>query len=203
MNRKYSKLSDEQYEYIKGEVIALMERLKIKCIPISGFEIATKMGITLIPYSSLSDDELSAALQVSEDGFYCEDAMHEYIYYNAMGRNYERQNMTILHEIGHCVLDHTGHGKDEETEAKFFAKYAIAPPPLIYRLGVENIQDVMNMFDISCEAAWYVYKYYKTWLKFHQAYGRFTEYEIRLLRLYKKSILRRWELMIGDQRKNA
>ena len=187
MSSIYSKLSDEQYEYIKGEVIALMERLKIKCIPISGFEIATKLGITLIPYSSLSSDKLTAALQVSIDGFYCEDGMREYIYYNDIGISYERQNMTILHEIGHCVLDHTGYGEDEEIEARFFAKYAIAPPPLIHRSGAEDALDIMDLFDISYEAACYAYNYYRTWLRFHLAYGRFTEYEIRLLELHRKA----------------
>jgi hypothetical protein len=40
-------------------------------------------------------------------------ALHgkEIIYYNDMDYKYDRQNFTILHEIGHIVLDHTGRGE--------------------------------------------------------------------------------------------
>ena len=34
------RLSAEQYEFIKGEVVALFERYDVRCIPISGFELA-------------------------------------------------------------------------------------------------------------------------------------------------------------------
>ena len=47
-------LPSSRYEFIKGEVIHLFEHYKIKCIPVSGFEIAIKMGIKLVPYSTLS-----------------------------------------------------------------------------------------------------------------------------------------------------
>ena len=45
-----TRLTVDQYEFIKGEVVALFERYNIRCIPISGFEIAYKMKIKLIPY---------------------------------------------------------------------------------------------------------------------------------------------------------
>lgn len=38
-------LSDAEYEYIKQEVIDLFERYCVRCIPISGFELAMNMGI--------------------------------------------------------------------------------------------------------------------------------------------------------------
>ena len=41
------KLTDEEYEFIKGEVIHIFVKYNIKCIPVSGFEIATKMVIIL------------------------------------------------------------------------------------------------------------------------------------------------------------
>lgn len=107
------RLSDEQYEFIKGEVVALFERYDVRCIPISGFELAYKMGIILIPYSSLSDEQQSAAVSISTDGFYMEDNDgNDKIYYNDV-ITYERLNMTILHEIGHCVLDHEGESEEE------------------------------------------------------------------------------------------
>ncbi len=181
------KLTDEEYEFIKGEVIHLFEYYKIKCIPVSGFEIAIKMGIKLVPYSSLSRKKYREALKTSSDGFYVEENGVEYIYYNDIGKSYERQNMTILHEIGHCVLDHTGHSRHEEDEANFFAKYAIAPPVLVEKIGAESPEDIYEFFDISYEAAIYAYDYYLSWQRRHNRIGRYTEYEIKLLALYQKS----------------
>ncbi|MDO4939251.1 MAG: ImmA/IrrE family metallo-endopeptidase [Lachnospiraceae bacterium] len=181
------KLTGENYEFIKGEVIHIFVKYNIKCIPVSGFEIATKMGIVLVPYGGLSTKKLSAAMHESRDGFYIESGGKEYIFYNNIGKNYERQNMTILHEIGHCVLDHTGHSKYEEDEANFFAKYAIAPPVLVEKIGAVTPSDIYSSFNISYEAAVYAFDYYLAWKQRHDRLGKYTEYEKRLLAFYKKS----------------
>ena len=180
-----NRLDNDTYEYIKGEVIALFIRYKIKCIPISGFEIAVKMGIKLVPYSTLSKKKLTRITKLKEgDGAYVEKDGKEYIYYNDIDRSYERQNMTILHEIGHCVLDHTGDNYEiEEAEANFFAKYAIAPPIIVHKIGAKDSIDIYAAFDISLEAAENAWKYYRQWVKFHRAYGGYTEYEKALLQL--------------------
>ena len=41
------RLSNEQYEFIKGEVVAIFERYDVRCIPISGFELALRWGSNL------------------------------------------------------------------------------------------------------------------------------------------------------------
>ena len=43
-----------------------------------------------------------------------------------------------MHEVGHYALGHIKEGDEEEAEAEFFAKYALAPPPLIHNM-VEDI----------------------------------------------------------------
>ncbi|MCR5149376.1 MAG: hypothetical protein K6C35_10500 [Eubacterium sp.] len=57
MKVKHGKLSDDIYEYIKEEACFLLEKYDVRCMPISGFEIAIKMGIKLIPYSSLGEEK--------------------------------------------------------------------------------------------------------------------------------------------------
>ncbi len=180
------KLTDEEYEFIKGEVIHLFVKYRVKCVPVSGFELATKMGITLIPYSALSKKKLKSAYEESKDGFYVEEYGVEIIYYNDIDKSYKRINMTILHEIGHCVLDHTGHSDHEEDEANFFAKYAIAPPVLIERIGADSPEAIYDAFDISYQAAIYAYEYYLSWKRRHERIGGYTEYEKKLIAHYKK-----------------
>ena len=180
------RLPDEHYEFIKGEVAHILKKCRIRCIPISGFEIAMKLGILLRPYSSLNAIQREAAMSISSDGFFIEDNHGRSIIFYNDSKSYERVNMTILHEIGHCVLDHgvnpNGHNDEEEAEAKFFAKYIAAPPPLIDRIHPESPQDIMEWFCISWEAAIYAFDYYNKWKRI-QAHRDKKEYESIIVEL--------------------
>lgn len=99
--------------------------------------------------------------------------------------SYERQNWTILHEIGHIVLDHRGHSEHEEDEADFFAKYSIAPPVLVYKIGAESQYDIYTAFDISMEAAQYAFDYYRCWRSRFRRLGHLTAYEEEMVSLYE------------------
>ena len=146
------------------------------------------MGITLVAYSSLSPKKLNAVWKKYKDGFVLEYCGKEYIFYNDISNVYARQNWTILHELGHIVLDHTGCNHErEEAEANFFAKYAIAPPVLIHRIGAKTALDIYEQFDISLEAANYAFIYYKRWEKKHRQGFELTDYEVKLLELFKFS----------------
>ena len=184
------KLSDEKYEEIKEEVIYLFQKYDVRCIPISGFELAVKMGITLIPYSSLAPSKLTKAYGLSFDGFYLEPGDgKEYIFYND-SQGYERTNMTILHEIGHCVLGHPDDmdSDEAEAEANFFAKYAAAPPPLVNKINPSCPEEIAEVFNISREASQYAYEYYHKWLRHYQNCGEYSFYENKLLMLFEDSI---------------
>lgn len=63
------RLSDNRCEKIKEIVVETFEALDIRCIPISGFEIATKLGVTVIPYSSKSLEKQHLMMAESTDGF--------------------------------------------------------------------------------------------------------------------------------------
>lgn len=154
-------------------------------MPVSGFEIASKMGVTMIPYTSFNNNRLNVAIETSNDGFFVELNGEEYILYNNE-LSYERQNWTILHEIGHIVLDHQVRSEKEEYEADFFAKFAIAPPVLIHELQLNSVDEVYKYFNISHEAAVYAFDYYCKWLRVHGIKQRYQDYEEKLLSLYRK-----------------
>lgn len=186
MNRKMWKLTNEEYEFIKGEVAFIFEKYQIRCTPVSGFEIATKMGIKLIPYSALTETQQKLAREKCPDGYVIEtNDGRKLIYYNDIDWSYEHQNWTILHEIGHIVLDHRGIDQEkEEDEADFFAKYAIAPPILVHKIGAESPLDIYENFDISLEASVYAYHYYESWRDGYFQVGRLTEYEKKILKTF-------------------
>lgn len=179
------RLSDHRCEEIKEIVVDTFVRLNIRCVPISGFELAKKLGAKIIPYSSKNEETRRLMMLRSEDGFTAKYNGEWYIYYNDK-KSYGRANNTLTRESGHIVLDHTEESDLAEAEAKFFAKYAIAPPALIHELGFKNYIEVYNRFEISLEAADYAYRYYRKWL----TYGNkdYTNYELRLLRLFKEAV---------------
>jgi Zn-dependent peptidase ImmA (M78 family) len=184
------KLTDQEYESIKQEVIDILARYDIRCTPISGFEIAQKMGIIVMPYSALTKKQRQAVEEISSDGCYMEPGDgREYIIYNDT-EGYARSNMTLLHEIGHCVL---GHDDDTdpalaEAEANFFAKYIIAPPPLIHQIKPTCPEDIQKYFCVSHQAACNALNYYHKWL----CYGgvNYTTYELVLLHQFQIAVYR-------------
>lgn len=182
------KLTNETYEYIKGEVVAIFEEYDVKCIPISGFELAHKMGFQVIPYSSFSEEKRQELLKIDEDGFFTDYDGKETIVYNDK-INYKRVNMTFLHEIGHCVLGHTEEMDKDivEAEAKFFAKYASAPPPLVHMIRPKTSEDIMRIFDLSHEASENAFRYYMKWLKKKHQVTKLTKYEVNILSMFKES----------------
>lgn len=181
------KLPDSTYEEIKMEVTYLFEELDIRCIPISGFEILQKMGIKLIPYSSFQKQKREILLKKFPDAFFTDFIGEEAIVYNDE-ISYPRLNMTLLHEIGHIVLGHTNEMNEDkqEAEAKFFAKYALAPPPLVHLLKPNSPMEIMELFQISYEAAQIAYTNYLKWRKKKHQEMKLTPYEKALFKRFKE-----------------
>lgn len=129
-------LNIETVTYIKNEVTDIFQRYDITGMPISGVELAMKMGIQLIPYSGLNIEKRHAAFQISPKGFYFEPGDgRECIYYNDT-QEHEEINMTILYALGNCVLGHSDSTEPEiaEAEAELFAKYVSALSSMGHRI---------------------------------------------------------------------
>ncbi len=164
----------------------MFEKYDVNCIPISGFEIATKMGISVRPYSAFNESKKNLLYKLSEDGFFVEKEKDKfYIYYNDE-KGYGRINNTILHEIGHIVLGHLQDSELAEKEVKFFAKYALVPPVLVHKLKLDNPIDIADIFNVSYEAASYAYSYYQKWLQYGSDF--YTDYEFKILELFKVNV---------------
>ena len=176
-------LSDNRYEEIKRTVVDTFVKYGVTCVPVNGFEIVTKMGIKVLPYSSKDKRVQGLLYKKSEDGFCVQKADGQwYIFYNDY-RDYGRINNTFLHEIGHIVLDHSEDSELAEKEVKFFAKYALVPPVLVYKLNLKTAEQIAKVFAVSHEAAVYALEYYKKWL-YHS--GMLKDYERRTLLLFRE-----------------
>lgn len=178
-------LSFARCEEIKQSVVRTYVRYDVHCIPIDSFELAAKMGVKVIPYSRFSENIQRLLNKKSKDGFSTEKELGEwYIHYNDTMPGGRIKN-TIMHEIGHIVLDHTEDSELANKEVNFFAKYALAPPVLIHKMSLKDPDDIAAAFGISHEAACNALNYYKKWLELGEPY--YKDYELTLLNLFSNA----------------
>lgn len=164
-------LSSKRYDKIKDEIVDLYEDHGVCALPIDCIGLAQRMKVRLMAYSQLTKKKLTAAYAMSSDGFLlpleCKlTGQMEYVIYYNDDNCHERQRFTIMHEIGHIVLDHCEESDLAEAEANFFAKYSLAPPPLVNEIEVEDYYDMAIKFDLSLQCAMYCMKYYQKWLQY-------------------------------------
>lgn len=176
-------LSQERYEEIKRIVVDMFVKYNVCCVPVNGSELATKMGIKAVPYSAIPENKRWLLFKKSRDGFSVEKNLNEWYIFYSDEKDYGRINNTIMHEIGHIVLDHSEDSELAEKEVKFFAKYALVPPVLVHKLKLNDPRDIEDIFGVSFEAACYAYSYYKKWLQYGSS--EYTEYELTTLRLFR------------------
>ena len=187
-------LSEKRYEEIKELIVEMYEETETDICPIDCFEVARRLHYAIHAYSTLTERKRREALDFDPDGYSKVEenpvtGMFEYvIYYNDITVfNQGRIRMTIFHEIGHCYLGHHDNQDDsnsaiEEAEAKFFAKYAIAPPPLINAKNCEDMWDIQNNFNTSDNASYNIFDYFQKWLQYGPR--NYMDYELQLLHLF-------------------
>lgn len=175
-----TRLTYRRCEEIKRIATDTIIRHDIGCAPLDGFELADKLGIKLVKYSSMKDGKRLAHKQ-SKDGFFVRmpDGT-ERIYYNEYMMP-ERRNFTMLHEIGHVQLRHGDVPMEfEEEEANLFAKYAVAPPVLVDYFKADTPEKIAARFRLSHEASEYSCNFYHKWLR--NTRRKLADYETTLLR---------------------
>lgn len=179
------RLHGGRYEQIERKVVELFSKLNVSKAPIDVFEIVKALGIKLVKYSEIQGAS-EQKMAISKDGFCFEFEVSENESYWVIAYNDKmppkRIRFTIMHEVGHIVLDHSEHSELAESEANYFAKYSLAPPPLIHKFDPEDYVEVADIFDISNECAMYALSSYNKWLRYGKEY--FLDYEIKLLSLF-------------------
>ncbi len=86
--------SNERYEEIKMLVVDMFTEYDISCIPISGFEIAQKMGVKIIPYSAFNIEKRELLSKKSEDGSSVEKTANEWC-----GAYWQSKGLTVVPTI--------------------------------------------------------------------------------------------------------
>lgn len=186
------RLPDFRYEEIKKEVASFFKKLGRITAPIEIFAAMSCLGIRPVEYSFISEAEweklTALGIDRDSDGFLViaekDGVRTAFIYYND-AKSPEKIRFTIMHEIAHFFLGHTQPSLNAEAEANFFAKYAVAPPPIIHLKPPESFVAIHRRFGITNECASFVFGYYQKWLRIYMRRGMsHTEYEHTILELF-------------------
>lgn len=138
------------------EIILLCD---VHSFPIDCIDIIKKCGIKLNPYTNLSEKKQQKCFLISDEAF----TLKGEIYYNDRIL-LERMRFSLMHELGHIILEHSEKRTNtEEQEANFFASNILAPRIVIHYSNCKNAADVMKRFKLSEEASNYTFEDYRKW----------------------------------------
>ncbi len=175
-------LNNQRYEQIKESVVATFEKYKVNELPIDCFTLAKQMGYIVVPFSKLDDEQLRAIRFCEGEAIMFIIDELKYIYYNDIDNNKTRQRFSIFHEIGHFVLGHKEESELARLEANFFACYAIAPLPLVWKTNSNSIPKICKKFNVSFECATKIIYNFENWQRITK--NKLNDYEERLLKLF-------------------
>ena len=158
------KLPQRRYREIEQSVLDLYEKTDVHTIPFDVLTMASKLGIQLISYISMSREAQQWAKKISKDAFmpWGMDDKPIAIFYNGKMPPC-RLKFTIMHELAHACLRHKQHSKLAEVEANAFASTALCPLPLMERYGIEDAEALAHVFEISEECASHRLEQYTKW----------------------------------------
>lgn len=172
-----------RYEEIKGIMSDVLCECGITHLPISGFEVARQLGISVIPYSHCSEKLRSLYKKASSDGFnIVKPDGTATIYYND-DMPYTRVNFTLLHEIAHIMLRHREHSELAEKEANFGAAYIAAPPVVLSLFNPQTPLEVESLCQVSRQTSRHSFNRYRSWRRIKQHHPM-TNYELMLYKLF-------------------
>lgn len=177
-----SKLSNKTYESLKESVACFLEQYNLDKYPLDPFKILKLMDCEVIKISSFSEEIQKTMLKISDDAFTIFDkkTMKYKVFYNDK-KIMERIRHSLAHEIGHIFLKHKEFSSLSEKIADFFAKYLLAPPPLIDCINNVTPRKLKKIFGISLESAKHSFDHYNNW----SIFGRNKSYDSRILKQIK------------------
>lgn len=144
-------------------VYSVYKECNINSFPVDCFKILEHYHFKIKTYSELhkvNPELYRLCISCSNDAF--SNIGTYFIAYNDKA-NPRRIRFSLMHELGHFVLGHTGRTQENEDEADCFASYILAPRVSIRRNEFTTADEIHDYFDISYAAANRTLLDYKKW----------------------------------------
>lgn len=151
---------------IDNIIVDTYKMCNITTFPFDCIKVLEMYGYKCKKYSSLNDKKKQICMNVSEDACLIDGI----IYYND-AKQKSRIYFTLMHELGHIVLNHKVKNDIEENEADYFASCILAPRIMIHQLRLNNkcsrvtADDIHDYFGISISASNRAITDYNKWFK--------------------------------------
>lgn len=145
----------KDYDEIAKTIIDVYQDYDINSLPLNLKDICNKLGVLLIPYSELDDENIEILLKRSKDAFYSPPTIKSkpQIYYNDLISSKGKIRYSIAHELKHYVcndVDETNYGEDM---AEYFGRYFLAPIPYLVAKRITSPIEIISHCGLSQEAA--------------------------------------------------
>lgn len=151
------------YHDILVKILDVYKDCGIQSFPIDCYSILRHYGYRIFTYQNIRDINerlYEYCRNYSEDAF--RYGANRIIAYDETKSPF-RVRFSIMHELGHIMLEHSKECSYNEHQANFFASNILAPRMAIHFAGCRNADDVSSLFQISREAGSYAYQNYILW----------------------------------------
>lgn len=148
-------------ENIKRKILETYELCGVDSFPLDCYSILQCFGFKVYSYSkirALNSELFSMCQNFSADAF----RFKNIICFNDL-KPKERICFSLMHELGHYLLEHRSSQAFCEFEADCFASHILAPPLVIHLSGFRTAKDISRVFSISRSAAYHAKNNYKIW----------------------------------------
>lgn len=154
-----------RYYEIQTHILDVYETCEIQAFPFDCHKVLERYGYRIFTYQQLrkANDRLyHYCCRLSDDAFHYKDL--KIVAYDET-KLWQRIRFSLMHELGHIILNHTEETSQTEHEANYFASHILVPRMAIYYSRCRNKESVAKLFDISLSAAELALNDYKIWYK--------------------------------------
>lgn len=154
---------------ILDKILEVYAECRVDSFPVDCLALLRHYGYKIYTYETLqwkNEQLFEMAVKFSEDAFRYKNL----ICYNAH-KPIGRIRFSLMHELGHHILMHSGETAENEVSANYFASNILAPRAGIYYAGCKNANDVRNLFQLTYEASDYAFNDFRRWRRHMITHG--------------------------------
>lgn len=148
---------------IRSKAADVLIECNVKQFPLDCFYILSHYDYKIYTYAQLKRKNIELyhmCIAYSEDAF--RNGALKIIAYNET-KPVVRIRFSLMHELGHHILEHKNDSPENEREANYFASNILAPRLAMYYTKSRLSEEIAGIFNISVQAAFYAVADFNEW----------------------------------------